>query len=334
MFVVFGRLMCLLIIVFLVNIPMLSMADDSIETMEEKLESAQSAKSNETKKKNERNENVPLLDRVLNEEYLEDTRQSVMGQVNRLADRIDSLFGNRRYDDRYNKSTLRISQESYLLDGVPGADSPSVSLNLHLPQLKELEQRIWKKVTPSSSGGSGDKQEEEKSPWRLNQETGVVVALPIDYFLRLRLSRDFQVGRFLNSFYEQVGWSKSNEWVEKTSLMSDYAISNELLFRFINEKEWKMTDHELHTIHGPSILQQLSAISGISYNLRYSTALEDQDFYSSRVSLSSIYRTQFKLPWIFVELKPELAWERDTHFRTLYNFYVKFEFVFGNSDDN
>ncbi|AHI04694.1 hypothetical protein BDW_00920 [Bdellovibrio bacteriovorus W] len=287
--------------------------------------------SSESTKKNT---NIPLLDRVLTEEYLEDTRQSVVGQVNRLADRIDSLFGNRRYDDRYNKSTLRISQESYILDGTPGADSPSVSLNLHLPQLKELEKRLLKKITPSPSGGPGGKEKEEVNPWRLNQETGIVATIPIDYFLRLRLSKDFQVGSFLNTFYEQVGWSKKNEWVEKTSLMSDYAISDKLLFRFVNEKEWEMTDRELSTVHGPSVLQQLSAISGISYNLRYSTELDGHDFYSKRVSLSSIYRTQFKLPWIFVELKPELAWVRETNFRALYNFYLKFEFVFGNSDDN
>lgn len=328
MLVVMRRIALLFFLTILVNFPEQSWAQESVAG------SPESRQFTNSKEKKQRGEYVPLLDRVLNEEYLEDTRQTVVGQVNRLADRIDSLFGNRRYDDRYNKSTLRISQESYLLDGVPGADSPSVSLNLHLPQLKELEQRLWKKMTPTPSAGSSSNEKKEPNPWRLNQETGVVVALPIDYFLRLRLSKDFQAGYFLNSFYEQVGWSKKNEWVEKTSLTSDYAISSELLFRFINEKEWKMTDHEVHTIHGPSLLHQLSAISGISYDLRYSTALEGQDFYSDRVSLSSTYRTQFKLPWIFVELKPELAWERETRFRALYNFYVKFEFVFGNSDDN
>lgn len=328
MFVGMRHLAFLFLITGLVSFPEFSSAGHSIQ--------ADSSNEQSQNTKESAGKDIPLLDRVLNEEYFEDTRKTVVGQVNRLADRIDSLFGNRRYDDRYNKSTLRISQESYLLDGTPGADSPSVSLNLHLPNFRELENRFWRKITPSrlSDDPSVPRKKEEVNPWRLNHETGVVVALPLDYFMRLRLRKDFQAGYLLNSFYEQVGWSKKNEWVERTSLTSDYAISSDLLFRFLNEKEWKMTDRELFTIHGPSILHQLSGISAISYDLRYKTALDGHDLYSDRVSVSSTYRTQFKLPWIFVELKPEMAWERETRFRALYNFYLKFEFVFGNSNDN
>ncbi|XGC81095.1 hypothetical protein ACES2L_01200 [Bdellovibrio bacteriovorus] len=271
---------------------------------------------------------------------IEETRKNVSKRVFRLANKIDSLFGDRRADDRRNKSTLRVGQRFWNKDGVTGGDNFEASLNLYLPNLKRAEKKIAdtvkntfsddKEKAEGKTEGKEDTAADERSRWDLNQESGIIVSYPLNYFLRLRLRRDFFKGKFIHSFYEQIGWSKSNEWEERTSLASDYAISRNLLFRFANEKDWAMTNNILGTTHGPSLLHQLSDQSAIAYDLRLATRIEGGILYSQRAHLGAIYRTQLPPKWIFLEINPEIAWERETRFRPLYNFYVKFEFVFGS----
>lgn len=266
--------------------------------------------------------------------YLEETRQTVSNRVLRLADKVDSLFGDRRADDRKNTSTLRVGQTFFVKDGTTGAEDIEATLNLYLPNF----QRVQEKVTDTLMSVAREDTDvtevdpekfNKESQWDLNQESGVVIANPINYFGRLRLRRDWLLGKFVHSFYEQVGWSKRSEWEEVTSLTSDYALTRDLLFRFINEKYWAMTNNGLSSAHGPSLLQQISETSAISYDLRYNTIYEDYTFYSNRVSLASVYRRELPVKWIFLEIHPEIAWERETNFRALYNLYIKFEFVFG-----
>ncbi|MGZ3774780.1 MAG: hypothetical protein ACXVCY_13225 [Pseudobdellovibrionaceae bacterium] len=269
------------------------------------------------------------------EEYIEETRHILSKRVLRLADSVDSLFGDKRADDLRNKSTLRVSQRYFTKDGVTGGENLQATLNLYLPNLKKIENRLSKKISETlekenNVGGPGTTLEKEENPWSLSQEHGVVVAVPVDYFFRFRLRHDFLARKFVNPFYIQVGWSKSNEWQEVNSLTSDYAITRDLLFRFVNEIDWGMTSNSLGSIHGPSLIRQISPTDGISFDLRLNNALEGHDFDSYRASVGSTYRRLLPNGWIFLELNPELAWERSSHFKPLYNFYLKVELVFGN----
>lgn len=282
-------------------------------------------------------ENTLLEEEVLTaEEYLEETRQTVSSRVLRLADSIDTLFGDKRVDDQKNKSTLRVSQRYFHKDGVTGGENISATLNLHLPNLQKIEQKIKDKFKPKarpSEGGEGEGvgKPEEVSPWSFNQESGVVIANPINYFARLRLRRDFIQEKFVHSFYEQVGWSRVNEWEEETSFTSDYALGRSLLVRFVNVKSWAITNDVLGSSHGPSLLQQLNDKAAISYDLRINTLEEDHALYGESVTLSSLYRTQLPIGWIYMDVTPEIAWERKTNFRVQYNFYIRFELVFGDA---
>lgn len=279
-------------------------------------------------------ESSELLDEdvVVVEDYIEDTRNNLSSRVLRLADSVDTLFGDKRVDDQKNTSTLRVSQRYFHKDGVTGGEDPSVTLNLHLPNLEKLEERIKNKFKPKSEVAPGARggPSKEKSPWSLNQESGLVIANPLNYFARLRLRRDFLSEKWVHSFYEQVGWSKANEWEEETSFNSDYALTRSLLFRFANLKYWDMTDSILSTSHGPSLLQQIWEDAAISYDFRLNTLMEDHILYGDSIRLSSLYRTRLPAGWIYIDLNPEIAWERKTNYRVQYNFYLRVELVFGN----
>lgn len=292
----------------------------------------------------ESDEKKSIVDEIIPKEslkiatvYLEDTRDVLSDRVVRLSETVDSLFGNNRTDDEKNLSTFRVSQTYFVRDGELGADNLSTSLNLYLPNLVKWQNRMRekyfsKKDKDKAAGGAaeGGFFEDEKRNWDLNTETGLVVTVPLNYYARLRLRRNFLLGHFENSFYEQVGWSKSNEWEEKTSLTTDFAVSRDLLLRFINEADWAMTRVEFRTHHGPSVIHTLDEHSAISYDLRYNTIMEGHTFYSDSVILSTTYGRRTQIPWIYTKFTPALSWAREDDFSPVWAFYLNIEFVFGS----
>ncbi|UXR65516.1 hypothetical protein EZJ49_04515 [Bdellovibrio bacteriovorus] len=270
--------------------------------------------------------------------YLEGTRELLSSRVIRLSESVDSLFGNTRADDQKNTSTLRVSQTYYIRRGNLGADDPGTSLNLFLPNLKRWEKAVQDKMQlPQRNGGSADEAvvpaaEEEERLWDLNSETGLVVAIPVNYFARLRLRRSFLLGYFENSFFEQIGWSKKDEWEERTSLTTDYAFSRDLLFRFVNEANWAMTNRDFDTHHGPSLIRTLSEHSALSQDFRYNTKLIGRAIYSESFVLSSTFTQRMPMQWIYVKTTPSLSWSRSDGFTPAWALYMTVELVFGNED--
>ncbi|WP_347358676.1 hypothetical protein [Bdellovibrio sp.] len=270
--------------------------------------------------------------------YLEGTRELLSARVIRLSESVDALFGNTRADDQRNTSTLRVSQTYYIRRGSLGADDPGTSLNLFLPNLKRWEKAMQDKIQLPQRGDESDVSvtpsavADEERLWDLNSETGLVVAIPVNYFARLRLRRSFLLGYFENSFFEQLGWSKKNEWEERTSLTTDYAFSRDVLFRFVNEANWAMTNRDFDTHHGPSVIRTLSEHSALSQDFRYNTKLIGRAMYSESFVLSSTFTQRLPMQWIYLKTTPSLSWSREDGFTPAWALYMTVELVFGNED--
>ncbi len=285
-----------------------------------------------------------IVPNYINRDYIETQRSQVAARVIRLSESLDSLFGDEKADDDRNSSTLRVSQRYLLRDGKVDVDSVEASLNLYLPNLKRAEQRFRDRFTPRrDSGGESmlvedDSSEEqtfwqkELSQWSINPESGIRANIPLYYFGRIRARRNFLVAPFSNSFFGQIGWSTSDEWQQSASVTSDYAFSEKLLFRFENVQNWDMTFEKFTTSHGPSLLQKINDTSAISYDFRYSTEMIGYAFYSSRKALSSTYRRSLPIPWIYMSLSPEVAWEYKTGFTPIYTLYMKLEMIFAKDE--
>ncbi|ASD65151.1 hypothetical protein [Bdellovibrio bacteriovorus] len=265
--------------------------------------------------------------------YLEDTRASLSNRVIRLSESVDALFGNTRADDARNTSTLRVSQTYYVRDGDLGAEDVSTSLNLYLPNFQKWEKSIRDKYfSRSDSGAEGALNTEQQAQryWDLNTEAGLVVTIPVNYFVKLRLRRNFLMGIFENSFYQEFRWSKKDEWEETTSLTTDYAFNRDLLFRFINEANWAMTNERFGTHHGPSLIQTFTADSALSYDFRFNTKMEGYSLYGDSLVLSSTYTQRTGIDWIYLKTTPEISWGRKDDFAPVMTLYLKVDLIFGD----
>ncbi|GEM_PF-5078218 len=264
-------------------------------------------------------------------DYLEETREGVTNRVIRLANTVDSLFGSTRAVDEYEGSTLRVTQRYFLKDRDLGAEDVEASLNLKLPNLEHAEDKFRESIfipgqTTTGEGSGGLK---KKSTWDFTQESGIRVSIPISYFARLRARRDFFTGQMVHHFYEQVGWDSRNQWEEKTSLISDYAINSSLLFRLLNEKDWAMTAGNVTSAHGPSLIYQIDDSSAASFDMRLFTGLHGRAIYTDNYTVGTTYRKVLPIEWMYVQLNPEISWPREKNFAGQWAVYLQLELLFG-----
>lgn len=272
--------------------------------------------------------------------YLERSYFGISRRVVHLANSVDSIFGDRRATDEYDGSTLRFTQGATIAENSFSTNDLSLSLNLQLPNLQKMEKRVRKAISEDIAGNPAVEEEEEtaqerfkkeNATWDFNQESGIRTRWPPSFFSQLRARRNFLTGPVVHHFLFQVGWDTEAEWEQKTQVTSDYAISKGLLFRFLNEANWAMTNHIFGTVHGPSLIQQIDDSSAIAYDARILTKWEADNWYIDNYTLGSTYRKALSGRRIFIELKPELSWPKIDRHGFNWNIYVNFELLFGRA---
>jgi hypothetical protein len=251
---------------------------------------------------------------------------------------VDSIFGDRRATDEYDGSTLRFTQGATISEGGFGTSDLSLSLNLQLPNLQSMEKRMRQSISDDIAGGGSTENEtaqeefkKENATWDFNQESGLRTRWPPSYFSQLRARRNFLTKSVVHHFLLQVGWDSEAEWEQKTQLTSDYAITQGLLFRFLNEANWAMTNHIFGTIQGPSLIQQIDDSSAISYDARILTNWEADNWYINNYTLGSTYRKALLGRRMFIEVHPELSWPKIDQHELNWNIYISFELLFGRA---
>lgn len=266
--------------------------------------------------------------------YLKTPKEELSETVIVLANQIDALFGNTRALDEYYGSTLHITQTSFLNTKGSGSYDIQTNLNLSLPNLRYTEERIrrwWSEESEEKDGTVTKKEFKELNPWEFHHGVGVRFSRPLAYNALARVSKNFATGFLINHFYEQLNWDSERLWEEVTSLNSDFAISNKLLFRFLNEADWGISNRFFHTYHGPSYIYNIDKISLASFDLRLITGTENNVFYADNYTLGMTYRTSLQsMDWVFIQLKPELSWPRKEQFTSVWTIYLTVDMVFGN----
>ncbi|WP_142695248.1 hypothetical protein [Bdellovibrio sp. NC01] len=273
----------------------------------------------------------PLIERAA--DYLQGPQEGMSDRVIVLANEVDRLFGTTRALDEYYESSLRIYQTSYVNSKGSGSYDISTNLNLSLPNWKDTEKKFqnWWNGPQDDEGKVTQKEFKEANPWEFNQGVNLRFSRPVAYGALARVSKNFLTGDVVNHFYQQVGWDSDRLWESVTSLTNDYALDRKLLFRFLDEADWGISDEKFNSYHGPSLIYTINRVSLTSFDLRLITIIEDNNLYTDNYTAGITYRTAvLPLNWLFVQITPELSWPRREHFTATWTMYFEIEIVFGS----
>lgn len=259
-------------------------------------------------------------------------------RLNAVANRMDAFFANQRADDELGRSQLRLRGSYQLREGANGIDDYQIRLNMRLPHLEEKFHRIAEKRKKKRRTYRQEEEIKENeslksklnTDWIFRADIGASIKLPLPVlFTRARVRKSFQTGTIIHRFSEQGGYFTDRGLLEETVFDTDQSITDEILFRFSNRKNWDIIRKDFTTSHGPTIFHKISERSAFSYNFIMSTIVDKGIWYINNYQISPAYRRDIYRNWIFMDLIPGLDFPKDQSFRRTPFIIFQIEALFG-----
>ncbi len=260
----------------------------------------------------------------------------------RLADRLDSFFGETRADDEINSSSIRINHGYTLRMEKDPVQETNIRINLRLKNLENLfkfsiernektAEEIAKESVEKPSTDSlpiRPVEDIEKEPWRFRMDAGLNANIPPSIFARSRLRKNWNMPWMIQRFTEELTWSSEIGWIQTTSILHDKQLSPISLLRFSNNQNWQITGKTFSTSHGPSILQNLTEDDALSYSMSIQTTVIDSVWANSNYQIGVFYRRNLKDFWLFAEVGPAIDFPRIERFRRAPSILFRLETFF------
>lgn len=263
---------------------------------------------------------------------LHTTHEYVSDSMVNLANRLDSFLGSQRADDELNRSSLRLGYNVRMRDSTRGKTQSDVRFNLRLPSIENrLKELTYQNTRKKKKGEAGYGEQTQKEPWRFRTNVGVGLNIPVPTaFAMARLRKNWIYAKWIPRFQQQIAWYTDRSWINNTQMNFDREIQkNRQLFRFVNESDWKITEKNFITTHGPSILHNTSDDDVWSYNFRVNTGKHNTAYFLSGYGFSIGYRRNLLGQWLYGEVVPALDWPKDLGFRRTPGIMFKIESLFG-----
>jgi hypothetical protein len=232
-------------------------------------------------------------------------------------------------------------------DGVSFAIEPKFDIDLAIPNLEE-SLKLYVSTTPIGSLPGIDPIEEERqlhigiqstiarpdSWWpRLSTSVGVDWDWPPDPYVELSLKKYMNFGN-LRLYPNQTFWLNTTDRLsEKSTIRTDYWLSPNMLstvwssIKYTQDNgyfNWEQSQSVIYCLNGYGLDMNEDKMHYCS--LKFSMFGENTVMTTYRVTM------QYKFPiykdWIFLEITPELKWEKETNWESIRVFRVGISALF------
>lgn len=276
----------------------------------------------------------------------------VSRNVESLARKIDTFFGAERAFEESSGTYLRARGSLiYRKSGDLDFDG-NVRAKLDLPNLKEklslvIESDADDNLTQKEQITTGtpklaDTFDNRKAAaslqyvvreerfWDLRLQPGIKLHWPPETFLRLRLRRSQPLSeKWLSRITLTPGWYDPRGWEVRLRHDFDRDAGGGSLFRVASEATWLLKeDRNLGLLQSFAYAHPL----GNRVQMAYETGVTfetDPTFWDTAYFSSIRYRRNIHRGWVFLELKPQVLFERDNDFKPDPSFALSLEIVFG-----
>ncbi len=269
----------------------------------------------------------PILDRI---------DDFVGSRVNDVANDFDRFFATERADDELGRSRLRIRESYRVQERARGENDVQFRFNLKLPYLQqriryELNQEKRKK--PKKKDGRVETEEETRvnENWLFNADSGVNASFNPSVRLRGRIRKSKDAGFLIHRFVQEVTWISTRDGFRHlTTLDSDRSLSDNILFRFNNTVDWRITNKDFSTSHGPGLFQRLSDHEALAYSAGVGTTVINGIWFLSGYNVSVNYRRNIYKDIAYIDIQPGLEFPKVWSFRRTPFIFAQLELLFGN----
>lgn len=280
------------------------------------------------------------------------THSYLSRNVERFSQRIDVFFGEERIYEEETGTYVRVRGSAIYSRGGEFDYDGKFRIKIDLPQLKEKVNLIIESDDESDStedfdritSGSNlvDELEDseasaalqfilkEKRKWRLSLRPGLKLTNPIETFIRLRFKRAQSIGDYwLSRSTVQAGFYDDRGWENELKLELGRYIGSRNYFRSTSSFLWR------EDFPGNWFPRQTFLVTHVidprqSIAFEVGTQAETRPrvrdlFYFSSIS----YRRDIHRGWMFFEVKPQVSFARENHYKAEPFLVLSLETLFG-----
>ncbi len=165
--------------------------------------------------------------------------------------------------------------------------------------------------------------------WNLRPSLGIRLHTPIDFFIRLRTHRYYNLERWLLHVSSGVRWYDSRGFDAYFNLSHDYPLSDNWLFRYAPGMSWKEEDMYRTIGQELSLFQQIDEKQKMAYQILAGANDESDDWRAVQYDILIRYRRNLYKKWLFGEVIPQWTFEKESGFHPRPALTFRLEVVFG-----
>lgn len=279
--------------------------------------------------------------------FLDTPQKTISSGLESMAKYIDEFFANEKVFYDSSGSYVRYSVDSLFEEGGRHSTIGKLDVNLRLPRTEHklklvLESDPVEKqgtierataVPPSSQTTeqnyyAGLQSEFGKANrWLFKPSVGLKLHFPIDYYVRLRASRNFNFVNWNLRLTESAYWYDSTGAGFDSEMEWNRLVGDDLLFRSSslvrNTEEYQRFDLS----QSFSLTQTLSARRAVTYSIGF-FGNSDPNIHATDYVLQARYRQMVHGGYFFMELVPQVRYRIDNAFTEEDSLLVRFEWLF------
>lgn len=282
-------------------------------------------------------------------DYLLSSHGQVSDAVRLFGEKMDRYFAGEDYDGEDNESYFKVGVANRWIEGGDYEPELDYKFRVDLPATKRRyrlvlsyrdddDKSLEERSRPSSEVLPPDEQsffaglvkqmKSESGRWEGKITGGIKVKVPPDPFIRASTKRYFDTGEVWSTQVRSgVQWFNSDGFRWEADLIFERLVAFDLLFRPRTSLDWREENDTLEFGQTFTLYQELSQTQAIEYQLgAFGSSMSRARMNTYYISAS--YRHNLYKELLYMQVIPELAFERENNFTDTASITLAFQLFF------
>ena len=280
--------------------------------------------------------------------FLDGTHSYISENVEALARNLDEFFSSDKTLYNSSGTYLRLREDFITTEGVGLRAKGDVKLRLQLPY---TQKKMRLSFESSSRKGTFDESIQEgqqpltdldedesftaelqalvgkEGGWQFKPSIGAYLGTTIDPYVKFNLNRQYKIERWSINWDETPYKIDSIGWGVDSYFELNRKIANSHLFRSASFAGWLEEADQFELSQVFSFNTRLTEKKAISYFAGI-YGIDNPKIHTTQFLLGINYRQNIHKDYLFVELKPQVKYERENNFKPEHSMIFRIEMLF------
>ena len=279
--------------------------------------------------------------------FLDKPHKIISSGVDIFAKNIDEFFSNDKTFYEASGTFLRVRADAIVKEsGVIGYEG-DVKLKLRLPNTKKklkftLESDVNERPDdlvsqPENTPIAAIKEDDyfaglqatlgRKEEWQFKPSIGLRLSSDIEFYFKFRAKRKYEFDKWSVRWHETPFWFESSGWGIDSYLELNNKVTNDALFRASTFARWTNETEQFELSQIFSMYHTISKRRAISYSVGV-YGVSEPTVFATHYLLGLTYRQNIHKDYLFVELIPQIKYEKTNDFHADHSIILRLEMVF------